>query len=196
MKNINVVIFLFFILITNCITTFEKDRFTEKISYNSLRMEPVLVIIHAQKENTKYNYDNAKIPIIKQFNDCRCFTSFTVISGEDNIDLYKNKYKYKIEIYPVVVWDFDEILINIILSSFSLFLIPNWNTVQYEFTYSVKDIDEKELGNFKYQNTITVYKHLFLVFAMPFREAQLNLNDISNKALYEIYSQKLIPLAN
>jgi hypothetical protein len=31
---------------------------------------------------------------------------------------------------------------------------------------------------------------------MPFREAQLNLNDISNKALYEIYSQKLIPLAN
>jgi hypothetical protein len=196
MKNINVVIFLFFILITNCITTFEKDRFTEKISYNSLRMEPVLVIIHAQKQNSKYDYDSAKKQIIKQFNDCRCFTSFNVITDEDDIDLYKNKYKYKIEIYPVVVWDLDEILINIFVSSFTLFLIPNWNTVQYEITYELKNFDEKVLGNFKYQNTITVYKHLFLVFAMPFREAQLNANDISNKALYEIYSQKLIPIAN
>ncbi len=201
--------FVLFFLTTNCITTFKKERFRDKIQYNSPRMESVLVIISSNSGNwdtasgkardiseiNKTDHEQIKSLFKQRLIDCRCFLKLTVVSDEDKIDSYSDRYNYKIEITRNVSMNVKNVITNIFISSFSFFLIPTWNSIKYETNYIVKEQSGKVLGEFNYDNSSTIYKHLFLVFLMPFRELHFDDQDISDKALYDIYSKKLIPLA-
>lgn len=206
MKRVTFAIISIFLL--SCVGIYKKEKFTEQIPFNSPRMGATLFIIEQDSRKLNGNlYANsgskeALLNLTKQIQrditDCRCFTSFAVVSKFDDLNHfadYKNKVKIVIhsKMNPAFLW-------NYFITGLTLGLIPTWNRIEYSFEVVIND--KQALNGDTYANQMTEYRHLFLVFPFLYRyfedETQFPILKVYDKTiqkiLKDIYDGKMIPI--
>ncbi|MBC3955942.1 hypothetical protein [Pseudomonas triticifolii] len=79
------------------------------------------------------------------------------------------------------------------VTGFTFFLIPSKsdNTVSLDLTF--RDVDGKKLGQVSKQEKLTTWRHLVLVFAVPFNDSSDRLiRELARSALEEAAGKGLI----
>ncbi|BDA77152.1 hypothetical protein LPTSP3_g00820 [Leptospira kobayashii] len=200
--------FIFITLIlSNCISVYENPKFTNNIKFNLPRLEPVLFRLKTnffdlygnKKELNENAVNYYKMELIKEINNCRCLTSFIVISDLEKIEDFSEKYNYIVELEQDIFIEHNIIALNEILTFYTLGIIPTWNNIKYKLNYKLLKKDNTKLLSNTYENKVKLYRHFILLARMPFDKTSYVFDkaDIVKKIIYDdIYCSNLIPLAN
>ncbi|AXR68308.1 hypothetical protein [Leptospira mayottensis] len=224
MKN-RILFILISFLLQGCLTITEKELPPKIELGNHLpRLEETLVIIeefwsnvnpelvdleNASKmgENSLQKFRNpliagyAKRNFASAFAQCRCFQNIVIaFKGIDDLDLLQKKYKNVIRVKLEDYNDTKTMFGTILLTVFTLGLVPTWNSVIKKAVFTVESETLQHPVTFKYDRRFTLYAHIFLFFGL-FKEKSVfgrypQFYDFFQLASSEIYSQKLIPLDN
>ncbi|EKP14744.1 MULTISPECIES: hypothetical protein [Leptospira] len=222
MKN-QILFILISSLLQGCLTVTEKELPPKIELGNHLpRLEETLVIIEefwsnvnpelVDQENSSITGENslqkfrnpliasyAKRNFASAFAQCRCFQNIVIaFKGIDDLDLLRKKYKNVIRVKLEDYNDNKTIFGTILLTTFTLGLVPTWNSIIKKVEFTVESEKLQHPVTFKYDRKFTLYAHIFLFFGL-FNEKSIfgryaQFYDFFQLASSEIYSQKLIPL--
>ncbi|EMY14341.1 putative lipoprotein [Leptospira weilii str. Ecochallenge] len=222
MKNRILFILIFFVL-QGCLTVTEKELPPKIELGNHLpRSKETLVILEkfwsdidpklADQENaSKIGKDSlrkfqnpliagyAKRNFASAFAQCRCFQNIVIaFKGIDDLDFLRKKYKNVIRVKLENYNDTKTVLATTLLRTFTLGLVPTWNSVIQKAEFTVESETLQQPVAFKYDRRFTLYAHIFLFFGLFNEKSVLGrysqFYDFFQLASSEIYSQKLIPL--
>ncbi len=212
-------------LLQSCLTITEKELPPKiELGGNLPRLQETLVIIEEFRSNVSPDLvdqedisqtgdDNLlkfRNPLVgayekrffaTTFAQCRCFQNIIIaFKGIDDVDLLRKKFKNVIRVKLVDYNDSKRLTTTILLTTFTLGLIPTWNSFARRVEFTIESESLKEPVTFKYDRRFTLYAHLFLAFGL-FKEKNVlsrypGFYDFFQLVSSEIYSQKLIPLDN
>ncbi len=141
----------------------------------------------------------AKRNFASAFAQCRCFQNIAIaFKGIDDLDLLRKKYKNVIRVKLEDYNDSKTVFKTTLLTTFTLGLVPTWNSVIKKAEFTVESETLQQPVTFKYVRRFTLYAHIFLFFGLFSEKSILGrysqFYDFFQLASSEIYSQKLIPL--